>query len=297
MDHYAVFGNPISQSKSPWIHGEFARQTKQALEYSAQFVEIDAFETDVQAFFAAGGSGLNVTVPFKERAWAMCDILSDIARLTGAVNTLYLSSDGKLCGDNTDGHGLLRDLTNNHAEVLTGKSVLLLGAGGAVKGVLPALLAQKPASVTIANRTVEKAVKIAQTYADKLSIAVYPYAELPKQPYDFVINGTSAGLQGELPPLPEQIVSAHTCCYDMIYGQGETAFQQWAKQRGAAQAIDGLGMLVEQAAQAFKVWRQCEPQTAAVIKQLREQLAQAKPLSSNNDSLCASFRSTYTPAV
>ncbi len=277
MDHYAVFGNPISQSKSPWIHGEFAKQTQQTLEYVSQLVELDEFEVQVRAFFAAGGAGLNITAPFKEQAWALAENLSDIAKLTGAVNTLYLDNDGKLCGDNTDGRGLLRDLKNNHGATLNNKSILLLGAGGAIKGIMPALIAQNPASITIANRSVDKAQKIAQIYADKTPIAVFAYAQLPKQAYDLVINGTSAGLKGGLPPVPAETVSAHTLCYDMIYGQGETMFQQWARQQGAKKALDGLGMLVEQAAESFKIWRQCEPDTGAVIAQLRQILAQSKP--------------------
>ncbi len=273
MDHYAVFGNPIGQSKSPWIHGQFAKQTDQALEYIAQLVELDAFEEQVHSFFASGGAGLNITVPFKERAWALADNLSDVAKLTGAVNTLYLNSAGKLCGDNTDGHGLLRDLTNNHGASLTNRSVLLLGAGGAIKGIVPALLAQRPASLSIANRTVDKAKQIAKIYAEQTSIAVFAYNDLPKTPYDFVINGTSLGLTGGLPPIPVEIVSAHTWCYDMIYGQGNTVFQQWSAEQGAEKALDGLGMLVEQAAEAFKIWRKCEPETAAVIQQLRQMMA------------------------
>lgn len=274
MDHYAVFGNPIKHSKSPWIHGEFAKQTQQTLEYSAQLVAVDRFEQQVQAFFASGGAGLNVTVPFKERAWALADTLSETARHSGSVNTLYLDEQGQLCGDNTDGHGLLRDLKNNHGAILAGKTVLLLGAGGAIKGVMPALLAQHPASVTIANRTVEKASAIAATYADSYPIAVYAYEEIPVISYDFIINGTSAGLQGGMPPVPSAMVSAHTWCYDMVYGQGETVFQRWAREQGAEKALDGLGMLVEQAAAAFKIWRGCEPSTSAVIDELRKMLAQ-----------------------
>lgn len=275
MDQYAVFGNPIKHSKSPWIHGQFAQQTQQSLQYNAQLVELNSFEEQVQIFFADGGSGLNVTVPFKERAWALAEVLSDTAKHSGAVNTLYLDEQGRLCGDNTDGSGLLRDLKNNHGASLAGKSVLLLGAGGASKGVMPALLAESPATMTIANRTLEKALAIAATYSSTHQITACHYQDLAIHSYDFIINGTSAGLQGDLPPLPSGIVSASTQCYDMVYGQGDTVFQLWAKEQGAAQAFDGLGMLVEQAAQAFKIWRQCEPETGAVISELRRMLAQA----------------------
>jgi len=275
MDQYAVFGNPIEHSKSPWIHGQFAQQTQQSLQYNAQLVELNSFEEQVQIFFADGGSGLNVTVPFKERAWALAEVLSDTAKHSGAVNTLYLDEQGRLCGDNTDGSGLLRDLKNNHGASLAGKSVLLLGAGGASKGVMPALLAENPATMTIANRTLEKALAIAATYSATHQITACHYQDIAIQPYDFIINGTSAGLQGDLPPLPSGIVSASTQCYDMVYGQGDTVFQQWANEQGAAQAFDGLGMLVEQAAQAFKIWRQCEPETGTVISELRRMLAQA----------------------
>lgn len=275
MDQYAVFGNPIKHSKSPWIHEQFAQQTQQSLQYSAQLVELDSFEEQVQIFFSGGGAGLNVTVPFKERAWALAEVLSDTAKHSGAVNTLYLDEQGRLCGDNTDGSGLLRDLKNNHGASLAGKSVLLLGAGGASKGVMPALLAENPGTMTIANRTLEKALAIAATYSPTHQISACHYQDLAIHSYDFIINGTSAGLQGDLPPLPSGLVSANTLCYDMVYGQGDTVFQQWAKEQGAAQALDGLGMLVEQAAQAFKIWRQCEPETTAVISELRRMLTQA----------------------
>ncbi len=273
MDQYAVFGNPIKQSKSPWIHGEFAKQTQQSLHYRAQLVSLEGFEHEVQEFFSLGGAGLNITAPFKERAWAMADIRSEGAQKSGAVNTLYLNSLGQICGDNTDGRGLLRDLTNNHGANIADKTVLLLGAGGAIKGVMSALIAQQPASITIANRTLDKALAIAKTYADTFAVTASPYEELPSQHYDFIINGTSSGLQGGLPPIPEGVVSAHTWCYDMIYGQGDTVFQQWAKQQGAYKALDGLGMLVEQAAESFKIWRHCEPRTESVIAELRKILA------------------------
>lgn len=272
MDRYAVFGNPIKHSKSPWIHARFAQQTRQNLEYSAKCVELADFEQEVLAFFADGGAGLNITVPFKERAWALAQTLTATARRSGAVNTLYLDSDGQLCGDNTDGSGLLRDLLQNQGATLANKCILILGAGGAVKGVMPDLIAQGAAQLCIANRTLAKAEAIAATYADSQLVATYTYQEIPERAFDLIINGTSAGLQGDVPPLPAAIVGAHTWCYDMVYGPGETAFQQWARERGAERALDGLGMLVEQAAQAFKIWRGQDPETASVIAQLRKDL-------------------------
>ena len=274
MDRYAVIGNPIEHSKSPWIHARFAELTQQSLEYSALLVELDAFESRVLEFFKAGGKGLNITVPFKERAWAMAQRHSDAARKAGAVNTLYLDADGKLVGENTDGTGLLRDLKHNHGADLAGKRILVLGAGGAVRGVLPNLVAESPTSIFIANRTVEKAQALAESAQGKVSIHGVRFDAIPREAFDFVINGTSAGLQGQLPAMPNETVNTHTWCYDMIYGVGDTKFQAWAKSLGAAQALDGLGMLVEQAAESFKIWRGLSPQTEPVIRQLRQMLNQ-----------------------
>lgn len=274
MDRYAVIGNPIKHSKSPWIHARFAELTQQSLEYSALLVELDDFEHRVVEFFEGGGKGLNITVPFKERAWAMADRHSEAARMACAVNTLYLDPDGTLVGENTDGTGLLRDLKQNHGADLRDKRILLLGAGGAVKGVLPNLIAESPGVIYIANRTLEKAKALADSTTGKVPIHAVCFDEIPCEAFDFVINGTSAGLQGAIPTVHSATVNAHTWCYDMIYGVGDTKFQIWAKSLMAAQALDGLGMLVEQAAESFKIWRGQSPQTEPVIRELRHLLAQ-----------------------
>lgn len=274
MHQYAVFGNPIQHSRSPWIHAHFARQTGQDLLYQAILVEVDEFESSVASFFARGGAGLNITVPFKERAWAMAQIHSGNAGQSGAVNTLYQDNAGQLCGANTDGIGLLRDLTKNHGVSVSGKSVLILGAGGAVKGVMPDLLAENPAQVVIANRTVARAQVIVDDYAGTTQLSAVDYPQIPEQAFDLIINASSAGLHGTMTEISPRLVSADTWCYDMVYGSGETPFQRWAKQQQAREALDGLGMLVEQAAEAFFIWRKCRPDTASVIHELRILLGQ-----------------------
>ncbi|MEZ5526229.1 MAG: shikimate dehydrogenase [Gammaproteobacteria bacterium] len=274
MDRYAVFGNPIGHSRSPWIHERFARQTGQALVYTASLIELDSFEQAVQQFFAQGGSGLNITVPFKERAWGMAQCRLGSAQSTGAVNTLYRDADGRLCGANTDGVGLLRDLTHNHGLSLAGRHVLVLGAGGAAKGVMPDLLAQAPDRVCIANRTLSKAEAIVEAYTDTPCLSASSYEDIPPIGFDLIVNASSAGLQNTMPAMPSGLVSANTCCYDMVYGGKETVFQRWAREQGAKMAFDGLGMLVEQAAEAFFIWRGVRPETETVIAQLRDLLGQ-----------------------
>lgn len=274
MDRYAVFGNPIGHSRSPWIHERFARQTGQDLVYTARLIELDSFEQAVQQFFAEGGCGLNITVPFKERAWGMAQCRIGSAQGTGAVNTLYRDAAGCLCGANTDGVGLLRDLTHNHGLNLAGKHVLVLGAGGAAKGIMPDLLAQAPSTVCIANRTLSRAQAIVESYADTSGLSASSYEDIPAISFDLIINASSAGLHGSIPSMSSGLVSANTCCYDMVYGSKETVFQRWAREQGAEMAFDGLGMLVEQAAEAFFIWRQVRPETAAVIADLRKLLGQ-----------------------
>lgn len=270
MDLYAVIGNPISHSKSPLIHSLFARQTKQDLEYTAiQAPEAD-FESTVRDFFRRGGKGLNVTVPFKERAWALVAQRAPRAERAGAVNTLVLDGDGRLLGDNTDGAGLVTDLERNQGIRLAGQRVLILGAGGAVRGVLEPLLAAQPAALVIANRTPAKADALARLFADKLAVQASGFGEL-EGVFDLIINATSASLQGELPPLDPALVGGQTVTYDMMYGHELTLFNRWALHQGAAQAIDGLGMLVEQAAEAFMLWRGVRPDTGPVLRTLREQ--------------------------
>lgn len=271
MERYCVFGNPVAHSKSPRIHREFARLTGQVLAYTAELAPLDAFETTVRAFFADGGRGCNITVPFKEQAWQLAEVRSVRAEKAGAVNTLLCGKDGRLYGDNTDGVGLVRDLSNA-AVVIERRRVLVLGAGGAVRGVLGPLLAEKPASLVIANRTREKAEQLATLFADEGPVRACSYVELAGQSFDLVINGTSASLQGELPPLPSGLLSANSQAYDMMYGAELTVFLQWARQQGA-QVRDGLGMLVEQAAEAFFLWRNVRPDTGELLAQLRRELA------------------------
>lgn len=268
-DRYAVFGNPIAHSKSPQIHSLFAAQTGEDLVYERQLVELGGFVGAAETFFSAGGRGLNITVPFKLDAYAYARQLTPRACRAAAVNTLALQADGSVLGDNTDGAGMVRDMRHNLGWSLQGKRVLVLGAGGAVRGVLAPLLAENPAAVTIANRTVEKAAELATAFADLGSVDCCGFAELEGRVFDLVINGTSASLSGDLPPLPPGILAPACCCYDMMYGSQPTVFMTWASKQGAARVADGLGMLVEQAAEAFYLWRGVRPETVPVIEALR----------------------------
>lgn len=270
-DLYAVMGNPIAHSKSPQIHSAFAEQTGEGVIYSAMLVPMDGFDDAVSQFFRRGGKGLNVTVPFKEEAFRYADLHSERAQRAQAVNTLVMQADGQLLADNTDGVGLLTDLTVNHGIELAAKRILLLGAGGAVRGVLQPLLAQQPAEVVIANRTLAKAQTLATDFADLGNLQGCGFDQLSGN-FDVAINGTSASLNGELPPLPAGLVDGHTACYDMMYGADMTVFNQWAQQQGAAITLDGLGMLVEQAAEAFALWRGVRPDTREVIAAIRARL-------------------------
>ena len=272
MDRYVVFGNPIGHSKSPMIHKLFAEQTGQSLDYSTLLAPLDDFVGCATAFFQEG-RGANVTVPFKEDAYRLANSLTARAQRAGAVNTLSKLADGSLQGDNTDGAGLVRDLTVNAVFSLTGKRILLLGAGGAVRGALEPLLAEKPASVIIANRTVDKAELLAELFCDLGPVSASGFDWL-QEPVDVIINATSASLTGEVPPIsPSLIEPGKTLCYDMMYSKEPTAFCRWASEQGAAVSMDGLGMLAEQAAEAFYLWRGVRPDTAPVLAELRRQLA------------------------
>ena len=273
-DKYAVFGNPIAHSKSPDIHRQFAEQTGQDLSYSKQLVAEDGFEAAANAFFASGGKGLNITVPFKQDAYAYVARTTPRARRAGAVNTLSLEADGTILGDTTDGVGLVSDIVNNLGWEIRHKRVLVLGAGGAVRGALEPLLEQQPQHIVIANRTVDKALQLSKGFAEFGYLLGCGFDMLGEQQFDLIINGTSAGLQGELPPLPDSLIDANgtTACYDMLYGAEPTPFIRWAAQRGA-QVSDGLGMLVGQAAESFALWRGVRPETAPVIANLRDQLS------------------------
>jgi shikimate dehydrogenase len=268
-DCYAVMGNPIAHSKSPLIHHLFAQQTGERLQYNALLVRRDGFAQAVAAFLMKGGKGLNVTVPFKQEAWEIADELSDRARRASAVNTLLVKEQGSLYGDNTDGVGLVRDLTRNLDIRLTGKNILLLGAGGAARGILAPLLEQQPAAMHIANRTVARAAELAASFADLGTLSTSGFDDIPLQHYDLVINATAAGLQDETPILPRGTIQPDTRCYDLMYGAQPTAFMRYAQQCGSHHTFDGLGMLVEQAAESFRLWRGMMPDTAAVIATLR----------------------------
>ena len=267
-DLYAVIGNPIAQSKSPRIHAEFARQLEQDLRYEAILAPRDGFAAAVAAFRAAGGKGLNVTVPFKLEAFALATKRSDRAEQAGAVNTLKF--DGATAfGDNTDGAGLIADLHDRIGFAIRGKRVLVMGAGGAAHGVIPPLLAQEPAMLRVANRTVGKALALARQFAGFGPVQGGGYAELAGQSFDLVVNATSAGMAGELPPFPRGIFAPGSLAYDLVYGKDSRRFLDHARADGAAQVEDGLGMLVAQAAESFFLWRGRRPDTRPVIDLLR----------------------------
>lgn len=264
-DRYAVFGSPINHSKSPKIHRLFAEQTGQSLSYDAQEVSAESFEAAVSAFFGTGGKGLNCTVPLKELAYRFATDKTERAERSKAVNTLALQADGAILGDNTDGCGLVTDLRNNHQLILTGKRILILGAGGASRGVIGPILEEAPARLVIANRTAEKAAQLAEEFKGLGNISGCGFEALEGQQFDLILNATSASLSGQLPPLPERLLANQGSCYDLAYGNEPTAFVRWGIAQGAQKSLDGLGMLVEQAAEAFFVWRGVRPQTRPVI--------------------------------
>lgn len=271
-DRYAVIGHPVSHSRSPFIHSEFARQTGQDIEYDAIDVAPGTFAEAVKQFQDDGGKGLNITVPYKQEAWQLVNERSHRAELAGAVNTIRINDDGSLYGDNTDGIGLLRDLTLNLDMTLHQKHILVLGAGGAVRGVLVPLLEQGPKQLTLANRTVEKAVELATTFGTIAPMQACGFDDLADQTFDIIINGTAASLGGEIPPVPVEVCQGCDLVYDMMYAKEPTPFMSWARQHGAVKSSDGLGMLVEQAAESFSVWRGMLPQTGPVISAVRQAL-------------------------
>ena len=270
-DQYAVFGNPINHSKSPNIHRQFAEQTGQDMHYAKQLVAEGEFTQAAEAFFAQGGKGLNITVPFKLDAYTFAQQLTPRAKRAGAVNTLAIQIDGSIIGDNTDGIGMVHDMHNLGWE-LKDKRILILGAGGAVRGVLQPLLEEQPLSIHIANRTLGKAQELAQEFHDLGDIHACSFEHIEGQQFDVVINGTSASLSGDLPPLPNKLLSTNACCYDMMYGAEPTVFMAWAERQGATHIADGLGMLVGQAAEAFYLWRHVRPEVMPVIVAMRRQL-------------------------
>jgi shikimate dehydrogenase len=265
-DRYALVGHPVEHSRSPLIHTVFARQTGQRLTYELIDAQPAEFETAVRGFGAAGGKGLNITVPHKEAAFALCNELSGAATVAGAVNTISIAQ-GRLRGDNTDGLGFIRDVTVNLRQPLTGTRIIVLGAGGAARGIIAPLLNEKPAGLTIANRTRERAEELVARFADPM-LAARGFAELADEaPFDVLVNATSAGLKGEAPPFPGSLVTPHSFCYDLVYGSGDTPFVAWAFRHGAERAAQGWGMLVEQAAESFAIWRGVRPDTKPLLKQ------------------------------
>ena len=266
-DRYALVGHPVEHSRSPLIHTVFARATGQRLTYELIDAEPAAFETAVRGFGAAGGKGLNVTVPHKQAAFALCTKLSDAATAAGAVNTISIAEDG-LHGYNTDGIGLVRDLTVNLRRALAGKRNVVLGAGGAARGIVGPLLNEKPEELVVANRTKDRADEVAAKFADTVLVA-RAFEDLAYlRPFDIVINATSAGLKGDAPPFPPGLVGPRSFCYDLVYGSADTPFVAWAKTHGAERAVHGWGMLVEQAAESFAIWRGVRPDTRALLKQI-----------------------------
>lgn len=274
-DRYAVFGNPIKQSKSPAIHSLFAAQSGQDMQYRAVRVELDGFEDAAQRFFDGDGAGLNVTVPFKPNAFRFADSLSDRASRAGAVNTLTRDAQGKITGENTDGVGLVRDMVANLGWTIQATNILLLGAGGAARGVLEALLREKPASLLVVNRTAERAQRLEQEFSQLGPVEGGGYEAIGARDFDLIINATSAGLSGEMPELPSSLLTERSCCYDLVYGAQPTPFMRWAAHHAAWAVSDGLGMLVEQAAESFHIWRRVRPETRSVIHQIREAIEAA----------------------
>ena len=268
-DQYGVFGYPVSHTLSPFVHAMFARDTGEQMSYRAYEVTPDDFTARVHTFFAGGGRGLNITLPHKLAAVGVADELSERATHAAAVNTLAMHESGIL-GDNTDGAGLVRDITNNVGLELEGRRVLILGAGGATRGIVGPLLAVAPKVLVIANRTPERATALAAAFAGVGRTRGVSFQQVGDAAFDLVINATSASLSGEIPEIPRRAIAAHTVCYDLAYGRSATAFVRWAQALGCARALQGLGMLVEQAAESFHLWRGVRPATAHVLAVLKE---------------------------
>ena len=269
IDRYGVMGYPVSHSRSPVIHRLFALQTGEELQYELLQVSPEKLEPAVRQFQRTGGKGLNVTVPHKSEVTRLVDQLSERASTAGAVNTLSFEDD-EILGDNTDGFGLLRDLTVNLALTLQGANILVLGAGGATRGIIGPLLEMEPVALRIANRTLGKAQALADHFSRMGPVTACRFNVVPvSDQYDLIINATSAGLHGDAPPYPSAAISEKTVCYDLSYGLNATPFSSWAAEHGAAQSVMGWGMLVEQAAESFRVWRGMRPNTSEVLKHMK----------------------------
>lgn len=269
VDRYGVMGYPVSHSRSPVIHRLFALQTGQDLQYELLQVSPEKLEPAVRQFQSTGGKGLNITVPHKSDVTRLVDHLSERASNAGAVNTLTFKG-GEILGDNTDGFGLLRDLVVNLGLTLEDSNILILGAGGATRGIIGPLLEMKPASLRIANRSLGKAQVLAEHFSRSGPVTACRFNVVPvSEPYDLIINATSAGLKGAAPPYPAAALSEQTVCYDLSYGLNPTPFSTWAIENGASRALMGWGMLVEQAAESFRIWRGVRPDTTSVLKHMK----------------------------
>ena len=269
-NHYAVIGNPIEHSLSPFIHESFAEQTGIELVYKKILAPIDQLEENIVAFQNSGAAGANITLPFKTQAFNLVTKKTDAAKKAGAVNTLQFKSNGDILGDNTDGTGLTQDLIRNNEYTIHQKNILILGAGGAVQGILGALLELAPASITIANRTPEKAISLAEHFNIAGNVTGIDIKAIERTPFDLVIQGTSLGIQMKMPVVHREIINETTWCYDLMYGKQATPFLNWAIEQGAAKCLNGLGMLVEQAAASFYLWHGVYPRTRVVIDALQK---------------------------
>ena len=277
--NYAVLGNPVKHSKSPQIHMLFAKETGITLEYKAIEVPNDELTTYIYSFCNQRGKGLNITVPFKENAYKLCTEITSRALESGSVNTIkfeyanYLEKDQEgiyIIGATTDGEGFLNDLRKNYGINLRNKSILILGAGGTVKSIIARLVPEEIKNIVIVNRTLSRAEELEKKFKNKIYIKSFSYETLPDNVFDVIINGTSLSLSEKLPPISKKNIKENTFCYDLMYSDGGTIFTKWAIENGASEAVDGLGMLVEQAAESFKFWHGIRPDTKSVIKVLRD---------------------------
>ena len=271
--YFCVVGHPVAHSQSPFIHHRFAADTGRALDYQRVDVKPGELQAALREFRDVGGRGMNVTLPLKEEAFALADEVYPSARLAAAANTLWFNDDGAVVADNTDGVGLVVDLQRNHGFRLASSRILVLGAGGAARGVLPALLETGPTSIALSNRTTDKARAVAGAFVGKVPIEVIPWGAVRESTFDLILNATSLSLSAQLPPLDNDVIGTQTWCYDMMYAVEPTVFMRWAMACGAARAVDGLGMLIEQAAAAFRLWHGVMPATAPVAEALRKDLA------------------------
>ncbi len=271
VPRFAVMGNPVAHSKSPLVHSEFGKQTGIALEYTAIQVDLGGFNQAVDGFRAGGGRGLNVTVPFKGEAWSYADEKTAYAEVAGAVNTLVFDNSAPVSGDNTDGRGLVRDIQENLGVAIAGRRVLIVGAGGATRGVVKPIADENPESVVITNRTADKAVTIAKELSSHSNVSIEGCGlnDVHKRNFDLVINATSASIGGDVPDVGGDCVKGAELVYDMMYGTEATSFMKFADSHGASRSADGLGMLVEQAAFSFQRWLGVFPETGPVISLLR----------------------------